>query len=230
MNDNLRAARGILTAIGISLAFWGALAVLALWSYECKAANVEIATGKTEFGNAGDNIWYDQTYPHQNNLHPWSWSIGASGDFNYWLGWRATAIDFGKVSNSAVWPEDSDYFARNNAPAKYAGEGAGHAYGVSIAPTLNVRPMPNMQLGIEAGVLLYHAYWSERVRLLDGGSWMAVDDGPGRHRNGWTPYAGVTATYSHLFFSYRKYRDVWAVDSVFGNAAKQYMAGLTWRW
>ena len=39
MNDNLRAARGILTAIGISLAFWGALAVLALWSYECKAAD-----------------------------------------------------------------------------------------------------------------------------------------------------------------------------------------------
>ena len=66
MNDNLRAARGILTAIGISLAFWGALLVFALWSYECKAADdwsgTSQALGTVALGSYPSRLVTDTLY------------------------------------------------------------------------------------------------------------------------------------------------------------------------
>lgn len=220
----------LLTLLGI--VFLAALPSVA----KADGLRIELGVSKSRQSVAGDNIWYDANggYPYRNYLHPWGLQVGASNDWNSWLGWRATAVYMGHTRNGAVWPEDEDYFEHEAVTPKYAGRGSGDAFGVTLAPTLNYRPWEHWQLSAEGGLFLYTARWREQVaQITAGGSQISpwtnaatFASGVGWHTD-YTPYIGFTARYSDVFASYRKYRDVYAVDSVFGNAASQITVGLS---
>ena len=236
-HDDLRPARGILTAIILSIVLWA----LVLWAIPAAFADgptwlpmldhwrAEAGVGVSRYGTNGDNIWYDQTYPHHNNLDSAGIVLGVAGDFTHRFGWRVWGMDFGRVSNDAVWPPDSDYFAKDGAAPTYQGRGTGHAYGISAGPTVNFYPAPHWRATLEAGLLFYRSNWSEQVRPIAGGAWQdASTFAPGM---GWqnraTGYAGIGFSYRRMFVAYRKYRDVSGFDSLFGAALKQVIVGAT---
>ena len=204
---------------------------LALFVSAAHAAPVhlEAGVGVSRYGTNGDNIWYDQTYPHHNNLDSAGIVLGVAGDFTHRFGWRVWGMDFGRVSNDAVWPPDSDYFAQDGAAPTYQGRGTGHAYGISAGPTINFRPATHWRATLEAGLFFYRSSWSEQVRPIAGGAWQdASTFAPGM---GWqnraTGYAGIGFSYRRMFVAYRKYRDVSGFDSLFGAALKQVIVGAT---
>lgn len=200
-------------------------ALLVLAPIMSKAANLELGLAQTHYSNAGDNIWYDQGYDHANDLRATGAILGASGAFNNRLGWRVWALDLGATSNWGTWPSDEDYFAHRSTPAVARGQGSGEAYGVTFAPVVSYR-IAALTLQAEAGALVYTARWREQVQAIEGGPWSYYSQG---WHTDYTPYMGFTAIYGHAFASYRKYRDVYAVDSVFGNSVKQYVLGYQWR-
>ena len=221
MNDNLRAARGILLSAILGILLWLGGGVLLT---RCNAANLEIAIGATRYRTAENNLWWQEGYPHDNRLTTISGWIGYSGNITPIFGWRVSAVDLGKISNTAIWTTDDDCNQGIKGPT-YAGEGAGHVYGLTIAPTASITRR-GWTLQGELGAFAYHGYWSERYNPGDG--WESYALNATYHQNRVTGYAGLMLQHSNVFVSVRSYREV-SVGALYGKDATQATLGYQWR-
>lgn len=207
------------------------IALLALLAPSLASAQrIEVGASYTKHHLNGENIWYDAhgDYPYTNDMTARGAVVGLSGDFTDRYGWRVWGINFGRTTNAAVWPDDVPYLAGDySAPAMFEGKGQGNAYGISAGPTVSWRPTSNWQLSIEGGVLLYRAWWDEKVRVIGTTEWNQTA-WAGSHTD-WTLYGGAFVRYRSAFVDVRNYRKLHGYNSVFGRHALQVVAGAAFR-
>ncbi|MGH9697938.1 MAG: hypothetical protein ACRD52_00595 [Candidatus Acidiferrales bacterium] len=220
---------------------WLAILLLAmlLTPNPANAQRLELGLGQSHFSQVDDDIWFTRhgNYPFSNNLTTDSAALGLSGDVTglRWgktqLGWRIWMVDLGNTSNTAVWSRDEQAYLRGDysLPAYNEGNGTGSAYGVTVGPKLEYLLTNDLSLGVETGVFLYRASWTEEVRVIGHSQWTRMSECPncaGAH-TALTAYLGATVRYRWLFASARYYRHVHGMNSMFGGPVRQFLAGVS---
>ena len=240
-HDDLRPARGILTAIIISLMLWA----LVLWAIPAAFADgptwlpmldhwrAEVLVGRSHLPQGGDDLWYQSELPHTISQTSTAWQTGVSARLRafdgepYAIGLRVALVDLGRAHVDALWVSDAQWTAHDFDEPLWHGVSNWHAYGVSVGPLAEAKAGP-ITLGFEAGAFAYRAGGS--VDYTDPSGAPGVYDVPMNEIH-WTPYYGLTARWKWLFAAVREYRKIHAQSGgqlgFFNGPAHTMLVGLS---
>lgn len=143
---------------------------------------MEIGAGQTTYRTYGDGIWYQLGSPHSLDAHGKSYLIGLTGSAGPWV-WHADYINFGKASASCWCTSDANYDAGRHIvidgnysvrPVRF--NGSGYAHGLQFKGAF-VSRFGGVDVGPEAGVLIYQNHWTENVYGWTSETWHTPIDG-----------------------------------------------------
>ena len=239
--DDLRPARGILTAIILSVILWA----LVLWAIPAAFADgpdwppmlshwrAEGLVGRSHLPEGGDDLWYQSELPYRMGRTSTAVQASVSARFRafddepYAFGLRIALVDLGRAHVDALWVSDAQWAAHDFGEPLWHGVSNWHAYGVSFGPLAEAKAGP-VTFGIEAGAFAYRAGGSVNYTAPDGST--GVYDVP-LNETHWTDYVGANMRWKWLFASVREYGKIHAQSGdqlgFFNGPAHTAMAGLS---
>lgn len=171
---------------------------------------VEAGAGVSKFSLAGENVWWQSYYPHQEDLNGTVLQLGISKVFWRGLGIRAAYVDLGEASNSAIWNSDNNFYAGVKTCSPWCAQSVSKwkVYGVSLGPIFELHAGP-VTLGVEAGL----------YRYMSGGrvNFSAIQKGTGGMDEGIcevgfsyhnTLYKGLNVAWKNFWIAWRRYDDI----------------------
>lgn len=195
---------------------------------------LEAQAGICKHGIADKGTWWNTDYPTNIDAESGCFSLGVSQITHEWrgykLGWRASYLDFGRVSADNVFAmHDSEQFAGVtgadcNPDTLHGCIGRGvmsqRTRGVTLGG-LAERSFSGWTLGGEAGGYVYYSRFKVDVAPVEtAGAWNRPASWPagGFDWAGWnfTPYVGVTAARGMFFATLRSYLTIRASESCTG--------------
>src|SRR6185503_14122067 len=209
VRQTIYAVAGFLAGLG---------AALTINSYS-EGLRLEGGVGRAQHSLAGDDIWWQSAYWHQETLRSSAWGVGGSiwypSNGGYQLGLRARYEDFGHTSIRALWVSDEDWFSGRRPAPGAVGTGEGHAATLTLGPVVE-KPFGDIALQIEGGAAFVRSTWREQVKGLENGTdqcGQLPDCSSNQKRLTW--YAGVGVRYGYALLMLRRYHN--PVDSQDGK-------------